>query len=158
MQNSIIRYYAKIYDFGFLTLSLDNTNEPLNWLHFFPYWVCTRHDKAKTAPFCLITTFLYLIPSCLEGICACRKINQDWQPGTWRIKMFLCWRQLKERPRWSGGQRCQAAVKALAKKRPNEASGLIYLTCQGQNTPNWGNTLTSPPQADWRFSPLWIPL
>lgn len=30
--------------------------------------------------------------------------------------MFLRWRRLKERPWWSGGQRCLAAFKALAKK------------------------------------------
>lgn len=41
------------------------------------------------------------------------------------------------------------------KKRPTEASGLIYLTCQGQDPPKWGNMLTSLPGAQLVFSPLW---
>lgn len=46
------------------------------------------------------------------------------------------------------GSKVPASSYSIGKKRPNEASGLIYLTCQGQNTTNWGNMLTSPPQAD----------
>lgn len=41
-------------------------------------------------------------------------------------------------------------------KRPIEAVGLIYLTCQGQDPPKWSNKLTPPPGACLVFSPLWI--
>lgn len=70
------------------------------------------------------------------------------------LNLLMQW-TAEERPQWPGVMdSCQQLWKWG--KRPTEALGLIYLTCQGQDPPKWANKLTPPPRACLVFSPLWI--
>lgn len=71
-----------------------------------------------------------------------------------QLNVLMYWRA-KRKTTVARGHGFLSAVLRMG-KRPTEALGLIYLACQGQDPPKWGNMLTPLPEAWLLFSPLCI--
>lgn len=113
MQNSTINDYTKRYDKGFVTLSLDSLKEPLNWLHFFPTECAQDMNVGTFLPY-----YDFPLPyAFLSGRHLCLQENKPRLTTRYLVNQNVpMFKTAKGKTTVIRGQRCHAAVKALAKK------------------------------------------